>query len=265
MLIFLKLGGSLITDKNQPNTAQPQVLARIAEEISAAIQHNKHIKLLIGHGSGSFGHVAGKKYGTRKGVKSEEQWKGFVNVWKAARDLNQIVLESLLKSGLKTISMPPSAFLTTTNQTLQTWNPQPIQSALDAGLIPLVQGDVIFDDQIGGTILSTEEIFNFLAMQLKPQRILIAGQDEGVWSDYPQCNHLISEITTKNYEALRPLIGGSSSTDVTGGMTEKVRNMINLVDSLPSTEILVFSGSHAQNIFKTLSGDQIGTRIKQKP
>ena len=64
MLVFLKLGGSLITDKNKPNTAQALVLARIAGEISATLKNNKGIKLLIGHGSGSFGHVAGEKYGT---------------------------------------------------------------------------------------------------------------------------------------------------------------------------------------------------------
>jgi len=172
-------------------------------------------------------------------------------------------LEALLTSGLNAISIPPSAFITTTNQKLKTWNPQPVQAALDAGLIPLVQGDVIFDDQLGGTILSTEEIFTLLAPQLKPERILIAGQDEGVWSDYPQCHQLISEIHTENYDELHPLIGGSSSTDVTGGMAEKVRNMINLVDILPTTEVLIFSGAHAQNIFKTLSGARIGTLIRK--
>jgi len=54
MLIFLKLGGSLITNKDLPNTARQLVLNRIAGEISNALQHNKQIKLLIGHGSGSF-------------------------------------------------------------------------------------------------------------------------------------------------------------------------------------------------------------------
>ncbi len=262
MLVFLKLGGSLITDKSKPNTAQTFVLARIAGEISAALKTNKEIKLLIGHGSGSFGHVAGEKYGTRKGVNSRDQWEGFVKVWKAARDLNQIVLETLLGSGLNTISIPPSAFLTTTNQTLKTWNPQPIQAALNAGLVPLVQGDVIFDDQLGGTILSTEEIFKFLALHLKPEKILIAGQDEGVWSDYPECSHLIPEIHAQNYPELRSQIGGSSSTDVTGGMAEKVRNMMELASLLPATKILIFSGLQEQNISRALSGDQIGTLIK---
>ena len=265
MLIFLKLGGSLITVKNQPNTALPLALKRIAGEISAALRQNPKVKLLLGHGSGSFGHVAGKKYGTRNGVHSPQEWEGFVKVWKAARDLNQIVVESLLEAGLNTISIPPSAFITTAGQDLKTWNPQPIQSALEAGLIPLVQGDVIFDDLLGGTILSTEEVFKPLALYLKPDRVLVAGLEEGVWSDYPHCQHLISEIHNQNYSELHALIGGSSSIDVTGGMAKKVSDMVELVRALPSTEVLIFSGAQPENIFKALAGEQIGTLIKQNP
>ena len=61
MLTFLKLGGSLITDKDSPHTARPEILRRLAEEIAAARQHNPAMQLIIGHGSGSFGHMPAKK------------------------------------------------------------------------------------------------------------------------------------------------------------------------------------------------------------
>ena len=65
-------------------------------------------------------------------------------------------------------------------------------------MIPLVNGDTIFDDQRGGTILSTEDLFIYLARQLHPERILLAGLEEGVWADYPACTQLIGEITPRN-------------------------------------------------------------------
>ena len=55
MRIFLKLGGSLITDKDKPYTARTQVIADIAKEIVAARKTDPDMELLIGHGSGSFG------------------------------------------------------------------------------------------------------------------------------------------------------------------------------------------------------------------
>jgi isopentenyl phosphate kinase len=66
-LAFLKLGGSLITDKDLPYTPRLDKLTRLAQEIKAALfsdrltgtQKQMGLKLILGHGSGSFGHTAG--------------------------------------------------------------------------------------------------------------------------------------------------------------------------------------------------------------
>ena len=50
MMIFLKLGGSLITDKTGVEAARPAVLARLAAEIAAARAAQPGLPLLIGHG-----------------------------------------------------------------------------------------------------------------------------------------------------------------------------------------------------------------------
>jgi len=39
-LVFLKLGGSLITDKNTPRTARIEVLQRVGIEIKSALEHS---------------------------------------------------------------------------------------------------------------------------------------------------------------------------------------------------------------------------------
>ena len=58
MLTFVKLGGSLITDKRVENSFRAEAAARVAAEIQSALAQNPDLRLLIGHGSGSFGHVA---------------------------------------------------------------------------------------------------------------------------------------------------------------------------------------------------------------
>lgn len=67
-LVFLKLGGSLITDKTRPRTVRLDTLKRLCAEIASARKHDPNLQLLLGHGSGSFGHVAAKKYKTREGL-----------------------------------------------------------------------------------------------------------------------------------------------------------------------------------------------------
>jgi isopentenyl phosphate kinase len=260
-LLFLKLGGSLITDKSSPSTTRPQVISRLAGEIAAAKAEDPDLLLLLGHGSGSFGHVAADKYGTRDGVSTTEGWLGFAEVWYQASALNRLVIDSLHAAGLPALSFPASASALSANGQITSWDIAPIQAALDNGLLPVVYGDVGFDSRRGGTILSTEDIFMYLAPCLEPARILLAGIEEGVWADYPNCTQLVEAITPHNLAEVAPALAGSMATDVTGGMDTKVRQMLSLVERLPGVEALIFSGQGDSVVRRALLGDSPGTRI----
>jgi isopentenyl phosphate kinase len=263
MLYFLKLGGSLITDKNQPNTARLDVIHRLADEIASVRKENQNIKLLLGHGSGSFGHFPAKKFGTRDGVFDSEGWQGFEIVWKEARCLNQIIVDVLTSHDIPVISFPPSSMVIAENKTIKFWDLTPIRKALEADLIPLIYGDVIFDLTIGGTIFSTEELFGHLALSLKPNKILIAGIEEGVWQDFPANQYLIDLINQNTGPDFLNKLGGSNSVDVTGGMMEKVKSMVNLCQNSSNLQINIFSGRTPGNVLKSLNGVDLGTRIRQ--
>lgn len=248
MLIFLKLGGSLITDKDQAHTARPDIIHRLADEIKESIQNDPKLLLLLAHGSGSFGHVPAKKYGTRDGVTTSSQWHGFLEVWREARGLNQILLDIFSEHKLPVISFPPSAMVTAKNKNVEKWNIDPIQSALSANLIPIIFGDVVFDLEIGASIFSTEELFLPLADFLQPQKILLAGIEEGVWQDYPNCQQMVREITHDSDILKTMQIGPSRSIDVTGGMLEKVNLMQQLTSRHKQLVVHIFSGLIPHNL-----------------
>lgn len=260
-LVFLKLGGSLITDKLTPRTPRTQVLNRAAKEIQASLAETPELKILLGHGSGSFGHVSGSQYQTRDGVSTPREWRGFSQVWGDAAELNKLVMNALREAGLPAVGFPPSASILTQKRKILHWNLAPIQSALENDLLPVVYGDVVFDEHQGGTILSTEDLFVHLAGTLKPQRILLAGQDPGVWQDFPECTRLFEEITPADKKNLKGIVNQSQATDVTGGMGEKVNQMLDLVSTLPELEVLIFSGTEAGQLQGALAGESPGTRI----
>jgi len=274
-LVFLKLGGSLITDKAVPRTPRPDVLCRLAQEIAEARKANPELRLVIGHGSGSFGHVPARQYGTRQGVHTPEGWRGFADVWWDASSLNRLVVEALHQAGLPVVSFPPSASVTTRDGQVAAWDITPLRAALETGLLPVVQGDVIFDTVRGGTILSTEEIFEHLARHLHPTRLLLAGIEPGVWKISPPPSpdpiHLkgefsgdrfFSEITPKNLNEVLPSLGGAQAADVTGGMASKVGQMLALVQALPGLEVLIFSGRKPGLVREVLLGGIAGTKIR---
>jgi isopentenyl phosphate kinase len=274
-LVFLKLGGSLITDKTQPYTPKLDVIEQVALEISKALQTHPDLRLVLGHGSGSFGHVAASEYHTREGFsprpaplihrerdKTEQNyWRGFAEVWYQASDLNRFVMKSLHKLKVPAVTLPPSANVIASDGRVSIWETTAISMALAAGLVPVIHGDVTFDEIRGGTILSTEDLFGHLARALHPDRILLAGLEAAVWGDFPVRTRKVETITPDTFSEVSEGIGKAAGADVTGGMESKVMQMLDLVRKNPGVKIQIFSGAQPGNILRALTGESLGTWI----
>lgn len=262
-LVFLKLGGSLITEKDKSFTPRLDKLAELADEIASSWSPGR--RLVLGHGSGSFGHAAARQHGTRDGLNQDkparDYWDGFAEVWYQASLLNRHVMEALHRAGLPAISLAPVAAVTSGDGKVKAWDLTPLSSALEAGLLPVIYGDVIFDQERGGTILSTEDLFDHLARKLHPSRILLAGLEAGVWEDFPTRKRLVEKLSLKTYEMVRAGIRESVSVDVTGGMAAKVGQMFDLVRALPGLSVGIFSGEEPGNVRRAIEGERIGTEL----
>jgi isopentenyl phosphate kinase len=264
--VFLKLGGSLITDKTKPFTTRPTVIQRLAREIAEA-RKAKKFDLLVGNGGGSFPHGPAHKYQTHRGYLGPESVRGFAEVQDAAARLNRIVVNALLAAGVNACSVHPSASAIARESRIAKWDLKPLRKIMELGLVPCVYGDVAIDEKRGMTILSTEEIFAFLAEELKPSRIIVAGEVDGVLAGNPNENpeaSLIPEITKKNYEEVKAWLGGSrAAADVTGGMLGKVAKLREIAALSRNSEIVVVNGLAAGRVRDALQGKNVvGTKIK---
>ncbi len=264
--LYLKLGGSLITDKRRPETARLDVIDRVAAEIAAAREQIPGLRLIIGHGSGSFGHVAGKRYQTRTGVRSEADWYGFAVVADAAARLNRIVTAALLAADIPAWTIQPSVPVRCTDGVVSAGPESTVSAALSNGLVPVVHGDVALDSIRGGTIASTEEIFDWLAHSVPASRLILLGEVDGIYSADPAVDPnatRIRHITPATVDALQAGLGGSHGVDVTGGMATKVAQSIGMVKRHPGIEIIVCSGLKPGNVIRILTEPdaEIGTRI----
>jgi isopentenyl phosphate kinase len=273
--IFLKLGGSLITDKTQPYTPRLDMIEDVALQISTALQNHPDLRLVLGHGSGSFGHVAASEYRTRDGFiprasplmhrerdeTEEDYWKGFAEVWYQASALNRFVMKALRKTNVPAIALPPSANVIASDGQVSIWETTAIRMALAAGLVPVIYGDVTFDEVRGGTILSTEDLFGFLSRALNPERILLAGLEAAVWEDFPARTRKLGTITPQTFSEISEGVGKADGADVTGGMETKVTQMLALVQQNPDLKVQIFSGAEPDNIVRALGGETLGTWI----
>jgi isopentenyl phosphate kinase len=225
------------------------------------------LRLVIGHGSGSFGHVTARQYGTRDGVRSPDAWRGYAEVARVAAELNHLVVDALWEAGVPVLRIQPSASARCYDGELLTLDDRPLIAALEHGLAPVVHGDVALDDVRGGTIISTEEIFCWLAPRLRPQRVVLVGEVPGVLTADPSSGsqgEVIEEITQAALPRLTEALGGSRGVDVTGGMVAKVSQMVALVRSTPSLACVQVISGLAPGLVRRILVDPMaraGTRI----
>ncbi len=252
-LVFVKLGGSLITDKSRPYTTRGSVIKRLSKEIH---ESRKGKPLLVGHGGGSFPHVSASKYETHKGVINEKSWEGFVRVQNDAAKLNRMIVSSLIDAGENAVSIQPSASCVAKNDRITEWYTKPFEISLSRGLVPVPYGDVCLDLDKGCCIISTEEIFRFLANELKPERIIMVGKTDGVLDSG---GNVIKEITEGNFgEIKNSLMSSDGIADVTGGMILKVEKAMEM-----GTEIEIINGLKPGVLKRSLLGERgLGTIIR---
>ncbi|MCE5259125.1 MAG: isopentenyl phosphate kinase family protein [Chloroflexi bacterium] len=267
-LVLLKLGGSLITDKQTLKSARNAVIQRLAEEIAFARKQSPSLRMLIGHGSGSFGHPIASSYQVRAGNLAD--WHGYAATSAVVQELDVLVVAALLDAGIPAVAVQPSASSVCQGGELQSMQSEVIRALLDHGAVPVVYGDVAVDRQQGCTIISTEQIFCYLAPILLPSRIILAGRTLGVFSADPQIDaqaHLIPELDAATLERLGSSLSGAGSIDVTGGMASKVRLMWSLLNAMPEIGVRIISGEQPGVLAQTIMDPsyQAGTLLRRRP
>lgn len=220
--MFIKLGGSVITDINKPYFARIGRIRSLIEEIKSA----KNLRIIIGHGGGSFPHVPAHKYNVDKGFINAKSRFGATLTQRSAADLNAIIINEMIKKGMTAFTFPPSAGVIAENRTIKSWNLKPLQMALEKGFIPVTYGDLVLDKRQGVCIASTEEVFRYMAHVMKPKLIAIGTDVDGVFDSDPKVNKnakIIKSINSKNIEKMSADSGKLRKFNVTGGMASKIK------------------------------------------
>ena len=264
--VFLKLGGSVLTDKTAPEAVDHALLKSTAASIAHVIKQRPTLQLVIGHGGGSFGHHWAVTYRTDEGAHDRYGWHGVARVADAQGRLNRLVVAALLAAGVDAISVQPSASALAHARELHHWETATIERMLGAGLVPVVYGDVVLDTAQGAAIMSTETLFSYLAPRLQPQRIVLLGE-AGVFTADPRRDphaQRIPLITSTNIDEVLGFLGGSHGTDVTGGMATKVRDMWRVVQAVSGLAVQLI-GTDPHTVQRALLGEAVaeGTFIKR--
>lgn len=246
---IVKLGGSVITRKSGFEKASIPALRSLCKEIAYA--HELGAKFIIVHGAGSFGHPHVLKYKIQNGVRTPSQALGFAKTHESVAKLSALVVSELTAAGVPCASIPPLAIVRTRNKKIIEFCTDAIDSLLKLGITPVLYGDVVVDDALGGCVVSGDTILSALAK--KANKLILFTNIDGIFAN----GKLMQNINRKNAHKILMHVGSSKHKDVTGGMRGK------LLELLKTGKLaLIANGSNPSRVRNILLGKKdVCTRI----
>lgn len=212
-MLLIKLGGSIITNKQKPLSPRKKTIKNIAKSLGRIDE-----PIIIVHGGGSFGHFWSVKYDMHT-KPSRYSIRGISVVKNSMVELNKIILDELLNNGLNPYCLPPTDFMVG-NKPIRS-KIKEIEKISKSGLIPVTFGDALWYGNGRSYILSGDRIMTILAKELRPRLTIFVMDVDGIYSNLKK-KDLIYELRGKN-----PIIE-DNKMDVTGGMKRKIEEATNI-------------------------------------
>ena len=253
----LKLGGSVITVKDEPMTPNMENINRLVDEIKAAWPK----PMILIHGGGSYGHPYAKKYNLADGYSGDHQVMGYTKTHQAMVVINSIITDALIERGIPAVSVTPSSFITTHEKRIISVDLEILGQYIIKGFLPVLYGDVVLDKKQGFAILSGDQLAARVATSLGAKKIIFGADVDGVYTSNPKLVEdakLIDVLTLDMLEGYVK-IGQSLSTDVTGGMLGKVSEAMQAVKS--GVDVHIVNATKKDMILKALKGEKIAGTI----
>ncbi len=249
--IILKIGGSVITEKDKPLTPRLEGIRSAAEAVAAFGE-----PLVLVHGAGSFGHFLAKKYGLSR-YPSMASPEAVAEIRDSVMKLDSMVIEALRSKGVQVYWLQPFA-LYNTGGIHEKWKTI-LTNLIQQGIAPISFGDVIPTSE-GFRIISGDEIVRDLAELLHPARVVFATDVDGIYRNYLKDERPIEELSI---EEAKRLAVDPVKIDVTGGMKGKLKEAIKIARI--GIDVHFTNGLKKEHLIKALKGkDHEGTLVKGK-
>ena len=256
-IIILKLGGSLLTDKNIPFSIREDIVKGSVRQIVDAKE-----KLILVHGGGSFGHPLAKKYSIMNGIDSTipNQVLGLTETHQSMNEFNSYLIKLFLENKYPVLSIQASSIFIKDSQEISASHMEVIETALDLNILPILYGDIILDKQGSFSIISGDQIILELCKNLDKytiSKVIFTMETDGIYINDNESGDDCILATECYYDQLENLnlANLGQKIDVTGG----IKGKINFIQKICNHDIPVqlINGLKEDYIFKSLKNEKL--------
>jgi isopentenyl phosphate kinase len=266
--VVIKLGGSLLTDKSTPYKLRGEIIDSVAREIKSCIDLELIEKLVLIHGVGSFGHPPVLKYKLYEGFTDSSQLIHLSETQHVVGKLRNTIAEKFIDVGIPIVLMYTSSMVIGDKMKITEHAFKALQGFLSLGMVPLLGGDMMFDEYRGYSVCSGDLLAVLLSREIGADRLIFATDVAGVYDKDPKIDSnasLIPEININEIDQLMKQIE-ASNTDASGKMKGKLKSVIPAADLIKKgLDVSILSMMESNNLKRYLEGKRIqGTRIHAK-
>jgi len=227
-IMIIKLGGSVITEKNKPFSLKSEILDDLIDQIVKAKQ-----KCIVIHGAGSFAHPLAQKYDivSGKNPKIKNQIYGLAETHSGVAKLNTIITNKFLEKGIATIPLQPSTLFHQDLQNLDNLH-KIINDLLDLNITPLLYGDIILGSDTKFSIISGDRIILEICKQFvlsekehhyQISKVIFCFDQDGLFvKDEKEKKKILLECKQEELDHLQ-FYTLQTKIDVTGGIKGKLQ------------------------------------------
>jgi isopentenyl phosphate kinase len=225
-VFIVKLGGSVISYKNEycaANTALIHEFGRVVRSHWSELRG----RLVMVLGGGSYGSGVAHRYNLQD---SSRPWEliDLSMVTTRMFELLSLVTEIFRREGVPCFPFQASGYLTSRGGKPERFLIEPIRRALTMGLLPVLSGDLIFDEEKGFVIFSSDRIPELFVGALPLRRVVMLTNVEGVMDYSSEKARVVPRVTSENYESVLNHTGPSKQQDISGGMKNKLEALLSI-------------------------------------
>ncbi len=264
-IIIIKLGGSILTDKNTPYSMRNEVINSLISQISDNYQTSNQPKIIVVHGAGSFGHPIANSFSIQNGLNLNipNQTLGLTKTNQSVKKLNTKIVDGFLSRDIPVLSLTTSSVFFQENSVLKFTGFNQIGSLLDLGIIPILFGDILLHDPKNFSIISGDRVIfeicksfsSSVNAKYKINKIIFCFDKDGIIiSNTEKDSKVIQNIKSKDLNLIS-LKKFEDSIDVTGNIKGKLEEIKKICElGIP---VQLINGQKPNLLSKAMKNEEI--------
>ncbi len=242
---IIKLGGSIITDKE----SYRKVNLKLLKELCNVLSESKGKKILI-HGAGSFGHILAIKSSLDRPGSIKGKETAISRVIADVLELNSIMTDELNKKGVRAISVSPHAIYNGKKPDFKI-----VELLLKNGFVPLLHGDIVLSNG-KYRIISGDEIALDLSRKFSSDSVLFVTDVDGLYDSDPKTNKNAKFIPSIRSKDISIVDTGRDATGSMAGKMERIKKMVLYTD-----RVVILNGKRPERLLTCLQGKETRSTV----